>query len=88
MTAAVRTIRKLDGLPEIKTVRGVKIEQGIPIPGTHANYGKWKKVLMAMEVGESFFDVKRRKLDGKDKIPGRDYTTRRVSGGFRVWRTK
>ena len=49
-SAAIRTIRKLDDLPEVKTVKGVRIEKGVPIPGTHANYGKWKKVLMAMEV--------------------------------------
>ena len=90
--SAVRTVRLIDRVPgepanEEKAVRGVKIEKGIPIPGTHQR-GKWKTVMDALEVGESFVDTVRRKLDSKDTIPGRVYVSRKCSGGYRVWRTK
>lgn len=89
---ARRTVQLLDRepgqpAPESKAVRGVKIEKGIPIPGTHQR-GKWKTVMDAMEVGESFVDTVRRKLDKDDTIPGREYVSRKVPGGYRVWRTK
>ena len=93
MTAATRTVSLLDRRPggacnEIKTVRGVRLEKNVPIPRTH-QVGKWKAVMAAMEVGESFVDTCRRKLDGKDKIVGREFTSRRLPDGrFRTWRTK
>ena len=41
-----------------------------------------------MEVGESFVSEKRSKLDGKAKLPGREFTSRRLADGrFRIWRT-
>ena len=73
---------------EYMSIRGVRVEKGVPVPKTHQQ-GKWKTVLDALDVGDSFVHSKRVKLDGKAKIPGKEFTSRRLSDGkFRMWRTK
>ena len=92
MNSATRRVMLLDrapgqAAPEFKSVRGVRIEKGVPIPRTH-QIGKLKAIMLAMEVGESFVSEKRSKLDGKAKLPGREFTSRRLADGrFRIWRT-
>lgn len=86
MTAAVRTIRKLDDLPEIKTIRGVVIEKGVPIPRKQP-VGRLDEVLLTMEVGESFVHTSR--LGSRRKLKERVFTTRQLGPKkFRIWRMK
>lgn len=92
-SATRRNVMLLDTRPgepgrEYREVRGVRIESGVAIPKTHPKLGKLKEIMLAMNVGDSFFTVKRSKLDGKAKLPGREYASRRVDGGYRTWRTK
>ena len=69
-----------------------EVEKGIEIPGG----GKKKYPWDEMEVGDSFF------IPGLGEVPrniassapthrkkrGEKYTTRKVEGGYRIWRTK
>ena len=59
---AVRQIRKLDSLPEVKTVGGFVIERDIPPPYVRAPKGALQEALLALEVGESLVHTS----DGSD----------------------
>lgn len=91
MTGTLRTVRKLDGLPEQKTVRGIVIEKGLPIPPQNANrLTPGMAACLALEVGESFVYSTRGVLQAKHiKATGREFAAREIAKNrYRIWRTK
>jgi len=91
MSAVLRTVRRLDVKEEIRTVHGVVIERGIPIP-SRLTPSPVLDVLAALEPGDSFVHASRccdtRKALRK-RFPDRSFAARRVdSKRWRIWRTK
>jgi hypothetical protein len=70
----------------------IKIEKGIPIPVGFPNKRHNKYPWRTMEVGDSFLvttGANQFTQHGRwSEITGYEYTTRKVEGGFRIWRTK
>lgn len=84
--SVVRHIRKLDNLPETRTVLGIAIRNDIPPP---VAYGSLQKIGRALEVGDSF--EWHQKVDCHNRltkfIPGRKFRCSAIGGGkFRIWR--
>lgn len=91
MTAAVRQIRKLDSLPEQKSVRGIVIEKGVPLPiANETRRSPGVEAMLTIEVGESFVHKGRGIMKAKEIMrSGRKFTSRDLGGGrFRIWRIK
>lgn len=81
-----------------QTTRAYKVESGIPMPSRKAHNAKFP--FKEMQVGDSFLVP----FDGEDEGTvrsriasncthqkrriGRQYATRKVDGGIRVWRVK
>jgi hypothetical protein len=75
--------------PKQKTVAGVAIVRGIPIPSAQANRrSALLEVLAALEPGESFlFKHACKDFRTHKSLAGRKFTARRVSENqFRIWR--
>lgn len=84
MSAVLRTVRKLDGLPEVKEVCGVVIERGVPLP-RRSPLGRLDAILAALEVGESFVHPNRAYI--RTKQGSKVFTARKIHGGkYRIWR--
>lgn len=69
----------------------MKIERNIPIPPIHG----WGNPFPIMDVGDSiFFDTQKNSdrntllARAKKAMPGAKFTTRKMDGGFRIWRTE
>lgn len=89
----MRTVRLLDrqkrGAFEERTICGLKVEKGVPIPPhiVHPKTGL-KAALCAMEIGESLVYPKM-PSGTLGKIKDRKFSTRKlVDGNFRIWRIK
>ena len=82
----VRQIRKLDAMPEVRTIFGVVIEKGVKSP---TPYGALQKIGRALDVGDSF--LWHEKIDVQNRlgkyIPGRRFMTKKQPDGqYRIWR--
>lgn len=70
----------------------IQIEVGIPIPEITGAGRKSLYPIDQMKPGDSFFSpnksVQRAVTLFKKKNPDTDFTTRKVDGGWRVWRIK
>ena len=89
---------KYEGLEEMAPIEvdGIKIEKNIPVPVR----GRWKTLLSAMDIGDSFLipldsgDIKneaaltRSNLFGASMGTGTKIKTRVMDDGLRVWRIK
>ena len=79
---------------EEEELQGIVIEKNIPVP---RGGGKWGKLLLRLDVGDSILIPTKDKIDLHNKqnmilcrVKGLDISiiTRTVSDGLRVWRTK
>ena len=70
----------------------MKIEKGISIPKAfRGRKGKWDKLADQLEVGDSiFFTTEREFNNARNMLANRGIkiTTRRIEGGFRIWRVE
>lgn len=86
MSAVIRTVRKLEGLPEVKRVGDITIETGIPLPPRQVAAGV-SAVLRVMEVGESFVHGSRISTRHLDKYLGtKKFAQRKLGTKYRIWR--
>lgn len=91
VTAALRTVRLLSAEPgqpkETRTVKGVVIEKGVPLPVPNHCIGE---IIAALEVGESFtHPFKLRPTAYKRQLAGKEFTQRRIGPKlFRIWRVR
>ncbi len=91
----IRTVRKLtddDERPtEVKRIGGYVIER-LPLPPANKGRlkGKLTMALNALEVGECFVNPAGGRLNRKtrDRLLPKEFTERKVAGGYRIWRTK
>lgn len=93
MNAVVRTIRRLDERSEQRTVNGVPIETGIPVPEQrYRTHGKAAEVVLQLQVGESFqwtHPCKDQRARALRMNPGRAYAARSYAPKkWRIWRTR
>jgi len=71
----------------------ISIEKGIPMPRPNhrGGYGKFGNIVREMEVGDSVLVTKQRdvaNLMSSGKRIGLGMSSRKVEGGWRVWRIK
>lgn len=90
---SVRLIRKLDGLPELKTVHGIVIENDIPRPGRRQRgAAQITAAVFALEPGQSLVyhhKCERQRDQVKKKHPERKFSTLQIGlSQWRVWRMK
>lgn len=93
MTAAVRTIRRLDERSEQKVVRGILIEKNVPLPVKNATRRTPAvEAMLTLEVGESFMHKGLSPTKAKEvKRSGRKFTTacvHKATKTYRTWRVK
>lgn len=94
----VRTVRKLDGLPEKKEVAGYVIVKDVPLP-RHARgrYSPLLDAILALEPGESLVadsDAKEQRYKARQRIGKHaSYCVEEIEEGkdkgkWRIWRIK
>ncbi len=69
----------------------LSIEKGVPMPETRSGWGKFGNTIREMEVGDSVV-VKKQvdvcNLQATSRRLDRRMASRKVDGGWRVWRIK
>jgi hypothetical protein len=69
----------------------LSIDKGIPMPEERSGWGKFGNTIREMEVGDSVLVTEQRdvpNLQASAKRIGLRMTSRKVEGGWRVWRIK
>ena len=70
----------------------MEIEKGIPIPQAKTRNSKYKNTIMKMDIGDSFLlenatEIERsRFIQASRRYMPRQFVSRKVEGGIRVWR--
>lgn len=92
MSAVLRTVRRLDEHTETRTVAGIEIETGVPIPSRKTKNSPITQALLALQPGESLVHANRAeqpRRNAQRSEAGRVYVGRPIGGGkWRIWRTK
>jgi hypothetical protein len=85
-TVKLSNHRPGEPIDETKTIKGVTIERGIPMPPPRGS--DLVAVLLALDVGESFlFKHQASTARASEKMKGRTFAARRQPDGrFRIWR--
>jgi hypothetical protein len=68
-----------------------KIERGIPMPAGASPRGLWGRIAAQMQAGDSVLcpmETNAKTIGGALKKLGHKYSTRKVDGGWRVWRVE
>ena len=69
----------------------ISIEKGVPMPERSSGWGKFGNTIREMEVGDSVLVTVQRdvaNLMSSGKRIGLGMSSRKVEGGWRVWRIK
>ena len=69
----------------------ISIDKGIPMPERRSGWGKFGNTVREMEVGDSVLVTERGdvpNLQASARRIGLRMTSRKVEGGWRVWRVK